>query len=502
MNDTQSQQPYIIRLNHISKNFSGVKALDDVSFDLKQGEVHCIAGENGCGKSTLIKIISGVYTAEKGAKIEIFGQKYNHITPMLARNLGIHVIWQDLAIFPHLSVAENIAFDENLGNIVSFSSKKRLDAKAQKILDELGFELPLDKEAGKLNIAGRQIIAICRALASDVKILFMDEPTASLTHDEAKRLFELAGVLTKQGISIVFVSHRTSEMLEISHRFTIIRGGVHQGTWDASEINSTKLVALMTGKTLSHDITAQDKSSEPKLLDVKDLSRPKEYNNVSFYIRRCEIVGLSGRLGAGRTELALSLFGMTKPASGSIMLNQKDYHISNNQNAIGGGIAYVSEDRLSLGLVQEQSIERNSNITILHQIKDKFGFIYESKCLQLASDWVKKLNIKIGDLQNPVNSLSGGNQQKVVLAKWLATKPKLLILDSPTVGVDVGARAGLFKIIRDLANSGVSILLISDEVGEIYHHADRIYHMRQGHIIGEHLPQNISLSQLEEEIYG
>ncbi len=498
----KEQKPFIIRVEHLSKTFGGTKALSDMRFNLRQGEVHCIAGENGCGKSTLIKIITGVYTPDKGAKIELFGKEYAHITPQLARSLGIHVIWQDLAVFPHLSVAENIAFDENLGNPLSFSSQKRFYEKSQRILDELGFDLPLRVAAGELSIAQRQIIAICRALTSDVKVLFMDEPTASLTHDEAQRLFQLVEKLTRQGIGIVFVSHRTSEVLEISDQFTVIRNGLWQGQWPAADINGQKLVALMTGIELNENPMGQDKSAAPCLLNIQNLSRAGEYKNINLNIKKGEIVGLSGRLGAGRTELALSLFGMSKPNSGKITFDDKAYVIRNNQKAIQSGIAYVSEDRLTLGLVQEQSIERNTNITILDKIKDKFGFIHEKDLKNNAQSWIEKLRTKADDMEKPINTLSGGNQQKVVLSKWLATEPKLLILDSPTVGVDVGAREGIFKIVRELAEKGISILLISDEVSEIYQNSDRIYHMQDGEIIGEYNPQDISVDQLEEKVYA
>ncbi len=498
----ENQNSFLIRASHVSKTFGGTKALSDVQFNLRKGEVHCIAGENGCGKSTLIKIISGVYTPDKGAKIELFGQKYAQITPKLARALGIHVIWQDLAVFPHLSVAENIAFDENLGNPLGFSSKKRFYKKSKQILDDLGFDLPLEAEAGELTIAQRQIIAICRALTADVKVLFMDEPTASLTHDEAERLFRLVEKLTKQGIGIVFVSHRTSEVLEISNQFTVIRNGEWQGQWAAQDINGQKLVELMTGISINEEAMGQDKSKEKTLIDIQNLSRKNEYKNINLHIKKGEIVGLSGRLGAGRTELALSLFGMTKPHEGNITLNDKPYVVRGNKRAIQSGIAYVSEDRLTLGLVQEQSIERNTNITILDKMKDKLGFIYEKQQKDNAKNWVEKLRVKADDIEKPINTLSGGNQQKVVLAKWLATEPQLLILDSPTVGVDVGAREGIFKIVRELAEKGISILLISDEVSEIYQNADRIYHMQEGEIKGEYRPQDISISELEEKIYA
>ncbi|MFV0431720.1 MAG: sugar ABC transporter ATP-binding protein [Alphaproteobacteria bacterium] len=499
---TQIEEPYIIRAKNITKTFAGVKALSDVEFKLCKGEVHCIAGENGCGKSTLIKIISGVYTPDSGAEIELFGKKYKQITPKLARLLGIHVIWQDLAIFPYLSVAENIAFDENLGNPLLLVSKKKLYQKSKQILDDLGFDLPMDAEVGDLSIAQRQIIAICRALTSDVKVLFMDEPTASLTYEEAERLFKIVRKLTKQGIGVVFVSHRTSEVLEISDQFTVIRNGELQGQWAAQDIDGPKLVELMTGIELNSKVMGKDCLNMPTLMNIKNLSRHGEYNDINLNIKKGEIIGLSGRLGAGRTELALSLFGMSKPLKGTITLNGTPYIITSNKNAIEHGIAYVSEDRLTLGLIQEQSIERNTNLTILDKMKNRFGFVYEKERRENAQGWIKKLNVKAEDIDNPINTLSGGNQQKIVLAKWLATEPQLLILDSPTVGVDVGAREGIFKIVRELAEKGISILLISDEVSEIYQNSDRIYHMQNGKIIGEYIPQDISLSQLEEKVYG
>ena len=494
--------PPALRLAGISKNFGGVDALVDVDFEVAPGEIHCLAGENGSGKSTLIKIVSGVYQPNPGGTIEFGGRRYEGLTPGAARRLGVQVIWQDLALFPHLSVAENIAFERNLGLWPRPSRRREMRRTARAMLGRLGFELDLDQPVQSLSIANRQVVAICRALVAEATIVFMDEPTASLTQSETRALLAVVRRLSAAGIAVVFVSHRLVELIEIAERITVLRDSRRVGVFEAGCITHHRLAELMTGRALDTTVHARDRTGEDAALEVRGLGRHGEYEDVSGRLHRGEVLGLTGLLGAGRTELALSLFGMTRPDAGEIRLDGARLVLGSNRDAIAAGIAYVSEDRLTLGLVQAQSIADNVTVTVIERLRRLRWFIDAERKARTVSDWVRGLSIRIGTPEDPVTTLSGGNQQRVVLAKWLATTPRVLILDSPTVGVDVGARAAIFEIVRDLAERGMAILLISDEVPEVYHNADRILHMRGGRIVGEYRPGETSLETLEEAVYG
>ena len=505
MSDIDSKSnstPIAISVKNVSKVFGGVQALDDVSFEVEQGEVHCLAGENGCGKSTLIKIITGVYHPEKGVKMNFFGNTFNSISPNEARNLGIAVIWQDLALFPEMSVAENIAFDSLLGNKPRLISRQKIFDIAKNTINQLNVDIDLEISLKKLPIAKRQIVAIARSLVNKAKIIFMDEPTSSLTQSETDILLSIVKTLSKNKVSVVFVSHRLAEVIEIANRVTVIRDGKLVGVFNSEGMTQTKLTELMTGQEFNSNVISKDKSDQKVMLQINNLSRLNEYKNINLKIRKSEIVSLTGLIGSGRTELALSLFGRTKPDNGQIILNDKILNLNSNRMAIDEGIGYVPEDRLSLGLIQPQPISGNLILPILKVISKINGLISLKKKKDIVTSFINDLNVKVGHHDDPVSTLSGGNQQRIVLAKWLASSPKLLILDSPTVGVDVGARAGLFKIIRNLANDGLAILMISDEVQEVYFNSDRVIHMSKGEFINEYNPNKITLTELESSIYG
>jgi len=491
----------ILELTRVSKVFGGVRALWDVDFELRRGEVHCLAGENGCGKSTLIKIITGVYTPEPGAEITIEGEPAEVLTPGLARQHGIQVIWQDLALFPEMSVAENIAFDMNLTRSPRWVDYSAMREVARRTMLRLGFDLDLDQPVRDLNIAQRQIVAICRALVADAKIVFMDEPTASLTQTETEALFAAIRKLSDEGITVVFVSHRLTEIMEISERVTVLRDGGLVGVFDTTDMTPDRLTELMTGKTINYEVQARDCSTQPLLLEVAGLSRANEYEDVSFTVQQGEIVGITGLLGAGRTELASSLFGLTHADKGEVRLEGKVFSPRSPRAAIEAGIAYVSEDRLSLGLDQRQSIADNIAVTVLDQLL-RWRMLSAALKKVLVSDWIEQLSVKIGEPDDAVSTLSGGNQQRVVLGKWLATNPKVLILDSPTVGVDVGARAGIFEVVRALANDGMGIVMISDEIPETYYNADRILHMRDGRLTETFQPRDVDIEKIEMAVNG
>ena len=464
--------------------------------------MHCLAGENGCGKSTLIKIITGVYQPEAGAEMEYFGKRLTSVTPNSARHQGIAVIWQDLALFGEMTVAENIAFETLVGGRPRLVSYGAIATQARTVLGRLGVELDLEARLNTLPIAQRQLVAIARALVSEARLIFMDEPTASLTQAETDRLLDVVRTLSGSGVAVVFVSHRLAEVLDIANRVTVLRDGKLVGVFPSEGMTQVRLAELMTGKVFDKTVSAQDRSANAPVLEVSHLTRPGEYEDVSFTVRKGEVVGLTGLIGAGRTEIAHTLFGMTRARSGTITLNGRVLDMTSNRDAVAEGIAYVSEDRLALGLIQPQSIADNLVMSILPALSGPNGLISVRKKDETVAAGVTELGVKIGRPEDAISTLSGGNQQKVVLAKWLATHPRLLILDCPTVGVDVGARAGIYRIIRNLADQGLSILLISDEVSEVHYNADRILHMAGGHIVNEFNPNVTTLEQLEEAVYA
>lgn len=490
--------PAFLELHDVSKRFGGVRALNGIDFDVAVGEVHCLAGENGSGKSTLIKIISGVQPPEPGGRMLIDGHEMTHLSPAASIRAGIQVIYQDLSLFPNLSVAENIAIERHHGlGLVQWRTIRQV---AEEAMARIGVSIDPDAQVADLPIAQRQLVAICRAIANDARLVIMDEPTASLTRHEVDALLDLTRELKRRDIAVVFVSHRLDEVLEIAERVTVLRNGEKCGTFDARGMDDHRLVELMTGRSFDHHPIATVPPRSAPIIEVKGLSRAGEYADVSFAVGKGEILGITGRLGSGRTELALSLFGMTRPDAGEIRLDGQPLVMRSNRDAIEHGIAYVSEDRLSLGLVMDQPISSNIVISILDQLAEATGLVKPQKRGAVARRWIDDLGIKVSDPENPVRTLSGGNQQRVVLAKWMATKPKLLILDSPTVGVDIGAKDGIYQIVRQLAAEGLAVIMISDEIPEVYCHTHRVLVMRDGRIAGEYRPLETSETALLEAV--
>lgn len=491
----------LMTLKNVTKSFGNHQALKNISLTLNKGTVHCLAGTNGCGKSTLIKIICGVCIPDKDSKIIIDHKCYNRLSPDKARELGIQVIWQDLSLFPNLTVAENIAFEYNLKNYFGWFSQKNIKEKALQLIHELTFSINPDMSVQNLPIAQRQQVAICRALVADARLVIMDEPTASLTRPAVNQLLRTVNYLRQKNITVVFVSHRLHEIKEISDCITIIRDGEKTGSWPTNQLSSEKITELMIGRPVMHKQKLSNTKSDKITLELQGLQRKGQFHNISLRLYRGEVLGLCGLLGAGRTELALSLFGITHPDSGDIYLEGRKISIRNSSQATQLGIAYVSEDRLTLGAILPQSVGDNMVLSILSRLRTCCNLIDNKRKKSLVQQWINDLNIKTSNPDNPLFTLSGGNQQKVILAKWILTHPKVLILDSPTTGVDIGAKDSIYQLIHRLSGVGISILLITDEADEAYYNCDRILHMKQGEIINEIIPQQINKQQLAEVIH-
>lgn len=487
-----------LELRNVSKRFGGVRALNDIDFDVAAGEVHCLAGENGSGKSTLIKIISGVQPPEPGGRMVIEGRERAGLSPADSIRAGIQVIYQDLSLFPNLTVAENIAVERHHGlGLVRWNDIRRA---AEEAMERIGVRIDPGAYVADLPIAQRQLVAICRATANDAKLVIMDEPTASLTRREVDALLALTLELKRRNVAVVFVSHRLDEVLEIAERVTVLRNGEKIGTFDAKGMTDRRLIELMTGRSFDHAPIRDVPVSPTPLLEVRNLSRAGEYADVSLTVGRGEILGITGRLGSGRTELALSLFGMTRPDAGEIRLEGQPLKLRSNREAIEAGIAYVSEDRLSLGLVMDQPIGSNIVLSTLNEMTEGGALVKPERRAGAVRRWIEDLGIKVSDPDNPVRTLSGGNQQRVVLAKWMATAPKLLILDSPTVGVDIGAKDGIYAIVRRLAAEGLAVIMISDEIPEVFCHTHRVLVMREGRIADEYRPLQSTEVALREAV--
>jgi simple sugar transport system ATP-binding protein len=494
-------QPFLA-LENVGKRFGGTVALEGINWSLQRGEVHCLVGENGSGKSTLIKIIAGVHASDAGGRITIEGVVHDRLSPHQAKTLGIQVIFQDLSLFPNLTVLENIAIDLEVGGALRPAPWQAMRATAEAALARIGAELPLDARVGTLPVAQRQIVAICRGLAVNARMLVMDEPTSSLTRQEVDLLMQNIRRLKELGVAVLFVSHRLEEVVEIAERVTVLRDGRNVGTFPAAEVDDHRLAELMTGNRIEHRITARQLEDRHPILEIRGATRAGEFEDVTFDLRRGEVLGLTGLLGAGRTELALALFGMSRLERGALAIEGRPAAFTSNQAAIAAGIAYVSEDRLSRGVNMQQSIADNMAVAVLDRLANRAGLVSTERRNRLATDWIERLNIKAPKTAAPVQTLSGGNQQRVVLAKWLATNPKILILDGPTVGVDIRNKQGIYEVIRSLARDGMAILLISDEIAEVYFNSDRVLHMRAGRIVGEFIPRVASEQALAEAVYA
>ncbi|HEX2854810.1 MAG TPA: sugar ABC transporter ATP-binding protein [Opitutaceae bacterium] len=471
--------PPLLELRALAKSFGGARALRGVDFDLKAGEVHALLGENGAGKSTLIKIVTGAHRPDRGT-ISVAGHTVPGLTPAAARKLGIACIYQQPALFPDLTVAENIGL--RLEGAAAF---RRVDWTARRdrvrgLLDRIGAAISPEAEVRSLSMPEQQLVEIACALGAGARIVIMDEPTASLTQKEQHLLFAVVHELRKSGVGVIYISHRLEEIFALADRVTVLRDGESVGTSAVSDINESSLIRMMVGRELTQIYPPSESAPSQVVLSLRDVGcRASGVRGVTFDVRAGEVFGLAGLVGAGRTELARILFGITPADSGEITLNGERVRLPTPKDAIARGIAYVPEDRRRHGVVLDLPIAHNMTMAI-HPRFFPATWLSLGKERQLALDYIRDLAIKCAGPEAPGGSLSGGNQQKVSLARWLATKPKLLILDEPTQGVDVGAKGEIHKIIRRLAREGLAVLLISSDLPEALGMSDRIGVMRGG----------------------
>ncbi|HVO70320.1 MAG TPA: sugar ABC transporter ATP-binding protein, partial [Aggregatilineaceae bacterium] len=483
--------------------FGGVVALDHVSLSIAKGETCCLVGENGSGKSTLIKIISGVHTPDEG-DIFVNSNHYKKLTPIEAIREGIQVIYQDFSIFPNLTVAENIAINQQLAGGKVLVSWKEIQQIARDGLARINTHIPLDAVAERLSTADRQIIAIVKAVLANARVLVMDEPTTALTQKEIESLFKIIADLKSRGISILFVSHKLNEVTKIADRTVILRNGQKAMDQDAKELDVKAMGFYMTGREIdtSDIVFGEVDSAAAPLLQVEKLNLKHSYFDISFALRPGEILGITGLLGSGRTELALTLFGQMPADSGKITVRGKEVQIRSAADAIRQGIAYLPEDRIREGLFMDHAISDNIVVSVIDRLSTKLNFIDYARKRAEGERWINQLELKTPSGLLPARSLSGGNQQRLVLAKWLATSPQILLLNGPTVGVDVGSKAEIHELIRSLAKKGLGILLISDDIPELMQTCSRILLMRSGRIIEEFRRQEINEAQLNYELIG
>lgn len=476
----------ILELKDINKSFPGVHALKDMSISIRKGEVHAVCGENGAGKSTLMKVITGVYKQESG-DIVFDGQKVDINNPNEAFELGIAIMYQETSLFPEMTILENMYLNHEVTkkkfglNIMDYET---MGTRAKEIFDSLSCSFSLDSKVKEISMAQKQLVEIAKALTFDTRILIMDEPTASLTQREVESLFQIIRKLKKQGVSIVYISHRLEEIFEVCDRVSVIRDGQYISTNDIKDTNKDKLVSEMVGRVVNSYYPKEIVEIGDVRIKLQNFSQEGLFRNINLNVRKGEIVGLSGLVGAGRTELAHAVCGFSKPDSGQIFIDGKEVHITDYRSAMENGIVYVSEDRGKYGLVIRMNIKSNITLPQLKRILSR-GKIDLKKEKEMGEEAIRTFDIKAPGPDTIVENLSGGNQQKVAVAKAIALSPTLLILDEPTRGVDVNAKAEIHKIIGGLVKQGLSILMISSELPELLGMCDRIYVMGGGVLKGE-----------------
>ncbi len=482
-----------IEMRGISKYFPGVMALKNVNLVIKSGEIHALVGENGAGKSTFLNIIGGLFQQDEG-EISLNNSQIIIDSPKKAELLGISIIHQELPLIGELNIAQNIFLGREKTNKLGFNKKKVMNNEAHSLLGNLGVDINVNKLVNELPVGEKQLIEITKSLYSNSWLIIMDEPTSAISKAEKDRLFEVIKKLKKRGAAIIYVSHILREVFEIADRITVLRNGENKGTFHISEITEKEVIRLMVGETFENIFRRDKAKIGNEVLEVKNLTKINSFKNISFKVRSGEVLGLSGLVGAGRTEIARCLFGLDRLNSGEIFINGSKVKINSPSDAIYLGIGFVSEDRRKEGIIGVMSVKDNMILPSLPYIS-KFGWIKKREEENIYDDWVKILQIKTPTSYQKIMNLSGGNQQKVVLGKWLARNPKILILDEPTRGIDIGAKKEIHKIIGDLVKNGIAIILISSEIPEIIGACDRVIALYKGNIVKE-----FANSDLNEEI--
>ncbi len=486
------QDKIFLEASNISKTFPGVKALNNVQFSIKYGEVHSLVGENGAGKSTLIKILSGFLQPDPGAKIVIDDKETKLKSVKDAIKQGISVVYQDFSLFGNLTVAENIGINQIIDKNKFFINWKKLNQAGRRALAYIGQNINPKELVQNLSIAKKQMVAISAAVAQDAKMIILDEPTSALSKGEVEHLYKIVQTLKKKNMAIMFISHKMEELFKVSDRFTVFRDGNYIDTVNKSNIDESELISLMVGRKVQIKKYANLEQNEEVVLEVKNLSKKYNIKNISFKLHRGEVLGITGLVGAGRSELAQIIFGIMKPDSGKIIKGKREVSIMSPKDALKNGIAYIPESRQTQGLVLQKTVESNITLPVLEKFKNKLGIINNKKQRTSVDKWIKLLDIRPNNPDMLAQQLSGGNQQKVVLAKWISTGAKILIIDEPTNGVDIGAKSEIHKIIRKLASEGTSIIVISSELPEILSVSDRILVMRRGRINAEFINDSIT----------
>lgn len=471
----------LLRAENITKSFAGVHALRDASFELMPGEVHALVGENGAGKSTLIKIMTGALSQDTG-ELVLNGDPLRENSPAIAKSLGIAAIYQQPALFPELTVAENIAIGREKTSAFSRVKWEERRTVARELLDRVGAKIDPDRTAAELSMPQQQLVEIARALGSDAKVLIFDEPTASLSEEDTQNLFRVIRDLQARGVGIIYISHRLEELAAIADRVTVLRDGRTIDTRNMAGVTSEELIRLMVGRELSAVFPKRNVELGDVIFELRDLgSRAAGISGVNLAVRAGEIVGVAGLVGAGRTELAKTIFGLDPVDKGEILLRGKAIRIGHPSEAIDFGIAYLPEDRRRHGVVLDFPISANITLASLKKLSGFKGLNF-SREKEIAADYTRRLGVKTPAIFSAVSTLSGGNQQKVALSRWLVTKPSVLILDEPTQGIDVGAKAEIHELMTEIAEQGVAILMISSELPEILGMSDRIAVMHGGTI--------------------
>jgi ABC-type sugar transport system ATPase subunit len=473
----------ILKVKNLSKTYSGITVLNDVSFDLKTGEVHALVGENGAGKTTMIKIIAGVEKPDEGSEIYINGSRAMRLTVAKSIQMGITVIYQDISLFPNLTVAENICIGKNKSLFINWNEMRRT---AQEVLDTMGVKLDLSAKLNDISIGKQQLVAIARAITFKSKVIVMDEPTAALSAGEVEMLYDIIRTVKKQGIGIIYISHKLNEVFALADRISILRDGKMIACDEASRFDNRKLINLMVGRELRFmPMRNEENEAEECIFEVRNITCEPFFRNISFKVNKHEILGLTGLVGAGRSELAQTIFGMIKLQRGEILMDGKEISIKSSEDAISKGIGYLPEDRRKQGLFQGHSMTCNISAVTLHKHVNRLKLISRKKEMKTAEDYIDKLSIRPNLPTINIENMSGGNQQKVLFSRWLNTSPKVLIVDEPTSGIDVGAKLEIHKLLRQLAKSGVGVILISSDLPEVLAISDRILVIRKGVIVDE-----------------